>query len=467
MKMMRNSVILLVSLWVAPLFFELRAQDDTIVFTYEDFVGIVKAHHPLALSADLKLYEGEAKVLYARGAFDPKVVSDYAQKQFDGKQYYDKFNAGLKIPTWFGIEIQGGFENNNGVFLNPEQNTPSGGLIYGGISVSLGKGLFIDERRAELKKAKLYQQITEAERKLLLNDLIFEASLAYWDWFRAYHTMKVYENGYRLAKQRLDAVKEMAMIGERPFIDTVEAAIQVQNRMLLMQEGRMNYLNASARLSVYLWNEGVIPLELTFRHIPVGLESSPGNGVADLLAAGREQLVQDHPALQIGRLKIGQIEIDKKWQMEQLKPVINLKYNPLLSTVGAQPVPGQYTFGFDFSMPLFIRKERGNLRLMDVRLQRSELLLAQKRATINYKVTAALNQWATTRDQARIYTQTVKNYAELLEAERQMFDTGESSLFMINSREMGYINAQVKLIELLTKNRQAGLKARYSLAGLQ
>ena len=78
----------------------------------------------------------------------------------------------------------------------------------------------------------------------------------------------------------------------------------------------------------------------------------------------------------------------------------------------------------------------------------------------------AINTWQTTAEQAQLYTQTVTDYSNLLAAERQLFDTGESSLFLVNRRELGYINAQVKLIELHTKNRKASLATEYALGQL-
>jgi hypothetical protein len=53
----------------------------------------------------------------------------------------------------------------------------------------------------------------------------------------------------------------------------------------------------------------------------------------------------------------------------------------------------------------------------------------------------------------------------LLEGERELFRIGESSLFMVNSREMGYINSRAKTIEAFVKNRMARLQT-YKSGGL-
>lgn len=45
----------------------------------------------------------------------------------------------------------------------------------------------------------------------------------------------------------------------------------------------------------------------------------------------------------------------------------------------------------------------------------------------------------------------VENYEKLLAAEERKFSFGESSLFLINTRESKLIEAQLKQYELLTK----------------
>jgi outer membrane protein TolC len=87
--------------------------------------------------------------------------------------------------------------------------------------------------------------------------------------------------------------------------------------------------------------------------------------------------------------------------------------------------------------------------------------MANKRVQISYKATASLNSWRITLDQIELYRQTVIDYNRLLEGERSMFEAGESSLFMVNSREVGYLKARLKLIELMSKNQKARLTANY------
>jgi hypothetical protein len=53
-----------------------------------------------------------------------------------------------------------------------------------------------------------------------------------------------------------------------------------------------------------------------------------------------------------------------------------------------------------------------------------------------------------------------------LDAEKEMFESGESSLFLINARELAYIQAKLKWVESTTKSKQAFLSLKFSLAQL-
>ena len=90
--------------------------------------------------------------------------------------------------------------------------------------------------------------------------------------------------------------------------------------------------------------------------------------------------------------------------------------------------------------------------------------LELKRAELKFKATSAINTWQNTRSQFQLYFRTASDFRRLLEAEQQLFFGGESSLFMVNARETAYINAQLKVIEIMEKNKKAQAEVKYSFA---
>ena len=68
--------------------------------------------------------------------------------------------------------------------------------------------------------------------------------------------------------------------------------------------------------------------------------------------------------------------------------------------------------------------------------------------------------------QLEIYQRTAIDSKQLLDAERNMFENGESSLFLINMRELNYIQSQLKYLEWQAKNKQLGYSLGFAKATL-
>ena len=446
-------------------FTSLWAQDTPKELTLDEFAALVKSGHPIARQAQLQLELGQLQLLKAKGGADPKAFTELNQKQYTGKEYYSILDAGLTIPTWYAVSFEAGFEQNRGSYLNPENTTPATGLYHAGASLPLGKGLFIDERRAALRQAELFSQLTEAEQRQLLNDLLLDAGAAYWRWFRAYNNLKVFEDANKLAQQRFTAVKMGASLGDRPAIDTLEAGIQVQTRQVQLESAKLEVKNAQAYMEVFLWQDGQIPLELDDETIPQEKESLIyATEITSFLT--NDSLILNHPEYAQALLKLKSLEIDNRLKKEQLKPQLDLKYNAISGFTGtADDALGfdNYTWGLKFSMPIFLRKERGDLRINKVKIEQTQRALDQKQATLNLKVEMSFNEWQTTTELINIQQNTVRDYKDLLAGERALFNQGESSLFMVNSREMNYIQSQVKLNDLVGKRFESELKVKHAL----
>ena len=437
---------------------------------FEEFMGLVKSNHPVAIQADLTVGKGRAYLTKARGGFDPKLYGNASNKRFDEKVYFGVYNGGLKVPTWFGLTFEAGYEFNEGIYLNPDNNIPLDGLWNAGVSLTLGKGLFIDERRAELKKAKIYRNSTQVQRTIILNDLLYESSVVYWDWFKSFHEKEIYTNAYSNAVTRLESIKREAILGNKPMIDTLEYFIVVQNRQISLQEATLNFQNKTELLQVFLWQEGVIPLELSKEIVPPKLTNqlvTPADG--NLLSIS-DSLIQNHPDLVNYLFKIESKQIDLRMSRESLKPKVNLKYNALAenqfeNTFETYNV-NNYKWGAEVSFPIFIRKERGQVKIDKLEIREMEAGFAEKNQRVKYKVNTSFNTANTSFSQANLYDLNQQNYEKLLDAELRLFDLGESSIFMINTREKGYIYSQIEFAKSIATNQKANAQLKYNLGVL-
>jgi len=448
---MSRYFIILLMLAVIPL----KAQQrDSVVLSFNEYLGYVKKFHPIARQARLRIEMGQANLMKARGGFDPKIEVDYKRKKFKGTEYYDRLNATFKLPTWYGIELKGSFEQNQGDFLNPEQLVPTDGLYSAGVSVSLGNGFWINERMATLKQAKFLRERAKADMDLEVNEVLYEASLAYFNWLRAYKDLNVYHNFYDNSQTRFVGIKQSAMAGDLATIDTVEAKIAVYNRKLGLEQARVLLIKRALELSNFLWLSSNVPVELQNNVIPdIRLD-----GEVDISLEINDQpldsfSLENHPKLKSQKFKIEGLAVDKRLKTNKLLPVIDLEYNflttqpELLNAFDAN----EYKAFVNFSFPLFLRKERGDVTLAKYKLRDAELEYDNVQLEIRNKVTAIFTELDSFETQNQLIENIVADYTTILEAEERKFSFGESSLFLINTRESMLIDAKLKQNELQNK----------------
>ena len=443
----------------ASLFFLLpllSAQSDSTRLDFYDYLAMVRDHHPLTYQARLLGNIADSKLLSARGSFDPKLEAAYQQKSFDGKNYYQTLGGALKVPTWFGLDLKTSFEKNQGEFLNPTEFVPNSGLWSFGISVPLGNGLMIDERRAEIQRARLFGQMATQEQLLLINELVYEAVVAYLEWQEKYQSLLIAQEGVELARQRLQATKSSFLQGDKPAVDTLESYLSLQSRQQLLTGAEQAYDNARTGMLIYLWLDGEIPLELGLNSSPVLLDSSAFEWYFDSVSIRRNELIVNHPLLNQYDLKMDQLNIDIKLNREALKPDIRLDFFPITRPDLSDFAVSNHKLGATFYYPIMQRKVRGKMRENELKLQDVGYEVLQKRRDLEVKLDVYQQTTENEKVQWMMASEIVENYRQLLIAENRKFSVGESSLFVLNSRENSYLESrskQVKVLKNLLKSR--------------
>lgn len=447
-----KNLFFLVFLTVSQVFY---SQTETLsVMSLQEYLGYVKAYHPIVRQANLIIAESEANLMKARGGFDPKIEVDYAKKEFKNSEYYDKLNATFKIPTWYGIELKANYEENEGVYLNPENFTPDEGLYNVGISVALAQDLFINPRMATLKQAKLYENQAREDRQLLVNEILYEAALVYFDWLKAYNEKLVFESFLENASIRFEGVKRSFETGENPAIDTLEAGITLKDRKLNLEKARINFVKKTYELSNYLWLNDDTPVELREGIFPDLLTLETVDLAFNVNAFTTETFeLDDHPKMRSLDFKYQGLEVDKRLKANKLLPVVDFEYNFLSETPREFDSfnTSNYKSGLFVSIPLFLRKERGDLKLAKLKLQNTQFEIDNTRVSLLNKIQVIEQEIESYVVQDNITQDIVKDYESMLKAEERKFDIGESSLFLVNSRESKLIDAKLKAIDLQNK----------------
>lgn len=439
------------------LFLSLRgyAQTDSIVFTFDEYYSLVLNNHPIVKQAELLTSSAEQEVRLARGAFDPKLEGSWDFKEFKDSDYYNKLDVSLKIPTWFPVNPVVGVQRNLGEYLDPENYIAEGTdyqQVYAGISVPLGQGLFIDKRRATLQKAKLLQSMAEADQVKEINKILLTATKDYWEWYFAYNNYVLLQRSIALAQDIFDRTKMAHDYGEASPIDTVQAKINLLNRITAMQQARLESIKAGLNLSNHLWTSEGAPLELDENAIP---EQPLVNTLdSELLAQLLNLALENHPELRKLNLKNESLIVERRLARENIKPKLNLNYYLLdqpfdyRGTSNDLILDENYKVGVEFALPILLRTERANLKQTNIRIEQNNYQLDFAERQVINDINGQFNAATTTASILQQQEQMVANYELLLGAERLNLENGESDLFKLNVQMDKLIESQSKLLKL-------------------
>lgn len=440
-------------------------QELTNTLSTTQLISIVQNFHPLARQLKIGIEKSDAGIIGARAAFDP-ILSHYtSQKTLDGKNYYQIQSPELKIPTWYGIELYAGIDNLSGTRIDPSQTIGQTGYL--GISIPLAKNLLIDKRRAILKQSFLFNKMAKEEQRAQINLLLTEALLDYWNWAKTYRTVEIVKNSLNLAIKRMEIVKRSFQLGERPAIDTLEALTQKQFFENLLATKKLEFQNAGFELSIFLWDEQRNGFQLTENIVP---EKSWENNI-DIqninldLPSLLKIAAENHPELAVYQIKLSSLEIDKQLKFQSLLPKIDFNYNQLSNNQSFNQSSAlfdkNFAYGFKLEIPLRLSEGRSEFKTAKLKIEEQGLNFDQKKRSIELKIRGYHNELINLKAQISIQENAVKNYIQLVQAEETRFFNGESSLFLINTRETKALEAQEKLIELKTKY----FKTIYALQG--
>jgi hypothetical protein len=438
-------------------FFFLSTRSYSQELTLTEYLNWVLAEHPLAEKARLNPQMRNAQYLQVKGLFDPLLESKFKNKFFKGTEYYSTSNTTLTYNTPYAIGLVGHFDVNSGSYVNPTDYTSNGGLLALGVSVPLLKGLVIDERRMAKKRAEVMLEAGNLEQQLAINELLGQSVQLYSDWYFAVRKNNIIDSLVSTSERRFFAVRSRYFGGDRSAIDTLEAYVQNQNRLLQFQESKLEVIKSRIALVAFLefnndnrvaiLNETVSP-SLNFKN-----ELAPFRSGSFLYTK-----LEEHPELALYANKGESLRIEEKWKTEKLKPKLNVEYH-FLNKDFSEGLPSyfstnNYKWGAEFSMPLFLREARGDLKVQRIKIEENNLNTEWKRNQLEQKTLALDVAYTNTLSQQELAESNAALYERLLQAENTKLFNGESSLFLVNQRENSYFENAIKAVELDRKVQQ-------------
>jgi len=439
--------------------------DSVAVLDYATFHEQVRQRHPVARQAELLEARAAAELQAAKAPlWDPKLSAAWDRKAFKADEYYNYLEAGLTLPTPVGLDVKLGYEKSRGSNINPDRTTPDDGLWIAGVSIPIGQGMITDARRNAVAEARALRDVAAADRQAQVNKLLFAAAKDYAAWYEAWRRRAVAREGVELAETRVRFVRSRFENGDAAAIDTVEAGLELQRRVVASLEADNAWFAASQVIGTYLWDERAVPRELGAGVVPT-LEGLAPQAADTLVGGWLERALQLHPDLLKALARQRAADVSRRYYGQELLPDVTLDA-ALLKDAATGPFDGwpaggdNYKFGVAGTTSLLLMKERGKFGAAGARQESAGLATTLVRRELRATVLASANEAVTYHRIVETQRSAVAQARVLRDGEARRFQEGESTLFLLNQRDRQLLDEAAKLASFEAKY----LGARASLA---
>lgn len=443
-------------------------QEKTL--SVENTLDIVRKYHPVIKQSFLQNELSKNQLKASRGVFDPSIQINTEEKTYDNKLYYKYNTSELKIPLWYGLDIKAGTENNIGERIDPMLTKNKSAFV--GLSVDPFRGLIVDKRGAIVKQAKNFVELTKNEQLLVVNDLLLDATSAYWNWVNAHYNYTILSKSVKNNKERYEVIKKSFVSGDRAPIDTTEALTQLQTFEMMQTQAALDLQKARLELNNFFWTDSGTPYDLEESIRPTDnfdltiINTTELGKLEDLV----DQAMQSHPKLKMINNKSSILDLEKRLKTIELFPSLKMNYNALDNNFnnisGNINTSNNNKYGLSLTMPLFQRQARGELAKTRNKIEDLNWDRRYVRLEIENKVKASFANFYALKQQIKTNEAILTANKLLFDTENTKFQMGESSLFLINSRELKFIETEQKQIALKTKFFLSIYKNLWSMGGL-
>lgn len=470
LRVFRNAVLALL-LVSSGAFAEQERPASLDALSLEDVTRSVETRFPLLQAAERDRALAAADVLSAEGGFDPAVKMRATTIPFGGYPN-ERFDVAFEQPTaaW-GTRFFGGWRYGQGSFApyDGKLETAEYGEGRIGAQVPLWRDGPIDRRRAAVQKAEIgtsAARLSIAEQKLLM---VRAASMKYWDWVAAGRRLAVARDLLTMATTRDAQIKTRVDRGDLPAYERGENLRVMHQREAQVTAAERALDSVAIELSLYLRTDGGATIIPSRDRLPGALPTVSatlrpvGSGANESLALAQRPEPKRLEAM------VDQARVDLRYAENQKKPGIDL-FVMGSKDMGRGPpkiTPAELEITVLVEIPLFNRVQEGRRRAAEAQIQKLSDQARFARDRVVAEVADATNAIDRARERAAAVRREVEVARTLIDAERERFELGDSTLLMVNLREQAYAEAELREVDALADQHRgvAALRAAVGQAG--
>lgn len=409
------------------------------VLPWNEFLAMALDRSGEVRIAEAKVREAQAKRMAAFAAFEPRLDLASEGKDYGNDLQYRLDRAEARVGLPGGIDLVGGAAQATGAFINPERKTPVEGLVNLGISAPLGGALIFSDRQYAWNAASRDLEVEQAKRDRVERKLRLEAVKVYTFWQAQVEVQSAVDEAVAVAEERLRLVREAFRLGERSEMDTLEAYLSWVDRRT--DASKQQSFSAAARANVERMLRGADDVEADLSGVqpdsrPVLLGNSALSSVEPQSLNGVPELAMVSSVLRRERLAV-----TTAWAQWLPAPYVDYR---MLQWGGSTWNPEAVQWKVGLALPLFNQKARADLAGAQARLRAAEANAASVQNEVQVLQRQLAQQVAALDSELKALLGAEAASYALLQQERRRFTLGESTMFILASRETKYLEAVQK-----------------------
>lgn len=409
------------------------------VLPWNEFLAMALDRSGEVRIAEAKVREAQAKRMAAFAAFEPRLDLASEGKDYGNDLQYRLDRAEARVGLPGGIDLVGGAAQSTGAFINPERKTPVEGLVNLGISAPLGGALIFSDRQYAWNAASRDLEVEQAKRDRVERKLRLEAVKVYTFWQAQVEVQSAVDEAVAVAEERLRLVREAFRLGERSEMDTLEAYLSWVDRRT--DASKQQSFSAAARANVERMLRGADDVEADLSGVqpdsrPVLLGNSALSSVEPQSLNGVPELAMVSSVLRRERLAV-----TTAWAQWLPAPYVDYR---MLQWGGSTWNPEAVQWKVGLALPLFNQKARADLAGAQARLRAAEANAASVQNEVQVLQRQLAQQVAALDSELKALLGAEAASYALLQQERRRFTLGESTMFILASRETKYLEAVQK-----------------------
>ncbi len=440
--------------------------------TLGEVLASVEATYPLLDAARSDIEAAEAEQLAADGAFDP--LWRTRASLFAGGYGYGRLDMLVEEPTpLWGASFFVGYRYGRGKIQDyyQELETLQYGELRAGLQVPLWRNGPIDRRRASIARADLGFELAELGVAVSRLEAVRLASVRYAEWVAAGRRAEIARTLLALATTRDAQVAARAARGDVPALERVENQRLVLQREAAVVAAERSLVQAGLELSLYYRGSDGRPRVPSSARLPAAMPEPRAIGQAEARRA-RTQAEARRPEPRRFERARAQLEVDRDLAENQAAPAIDVilfasqdlgARDVADPTLSRAHIP-QIEASVQLEIPVLDRVARGRAAAASAGMTRldaqRELALDRVRA----EVRDALSALDAAQRRVALVRREVEVTAQLEAAERQRFEAGDSTLFVVNLREQATAEARIREVDTLLDWQRASAAFRAATA---